>query len=132
MNEMHKHKRRSFKFAGASGGQFEVWLRQSTLNVMDFSVILGYVPPGQFRVFRLRRYNGNAHQHTNTLERQTLDGFHIHTATERYQRLPGSREDHFAERTARYFDLDSAIECLLEDCGFLAPIEESPIFSGQS
>ncbi len=94
---------------------------------MDFSVILGYRIPHLYTVFRLRRYNGK-HQHTNVIERQTLLDFHIHTATERYQ-TNGFREDTFAEKTNRYSTLGSAINCLIEDCGF-NPFEGTPMFDG--
>jgi hypothetical protein len=99
---------------------------------MDFSAILGYKLPGVFTVFRLRRYNGSSHLHTNALEKVTIDGFHVHTATERYQKLGGFKEDHFAELTTRYASLSSAIECLLNECGFRSPIEKSPLFTGQA
>lgn len=100
------------------------------LYILDFSVILGYKNPGLNTIFRLRRYNGKSHYHTNTIERQRFRDFHHHTATERYQLL-GSKEDHFAEIDARYFDLDSAIQCLLGDCGFRSSVQESPLFTGQ-
>jgi hypothetical protein len=103
-----------------------VYLRQSELNVMDFSVILGYRLPNVHTVFRLR-YNGK-HQHTNVLEKQTFYDFHIHTATLRYQ-APGFKEDHFAEKTGRYASLDGAIQCLIADCGF-ETFERTPLFKG--
>jgi hypothetical protein len=113
--------------ASESGNQFVVFVRQSDLNMMDFSVILGYRLPQVYTVFRLRRYNGK-HQHTNVLEKQTFYDFHLHTATERYQ-APGFKEDHFAETTSRHFDLESAIQCLIADCGFRT-FEDTPLFGG--
>jgi len=104
-------------------------IRQSMLNHFDFSVILGYKVPGFNTVFRLRRYNGK-HRHTNTIEKHPLYDFHIHTATERYQRIGGMKEDSFAEATDRYQTLDTAIQCLLDDCGFIPPLGESPLFTG--
>ena len=131
MTERHLHKRKNYALVGESGNEFEIAIRQSTLNMMDFSVILGYRLPRLFRVFRLRRYNGSSHQHTNTLEKQTLDGFHVHTATERYQALPGFKEDHFAETATSYYNLESAVQGLLSECGFKSPLEESPLYTGQ-
>jgi len=128
--ERNQHRRKEHEIFCASGNCFVVALRQSTLNTLDFSVILGYKLPGLNTVFRLRRYNGKSHYHTNTIERQTFHDFHIHTATERYQRC-GSREDHFAEISDRYWNLESAVECLLGDCGFRLPIEDSPLFTGE-
>jgi hypothetical protein len=130
LTERSHHERKDFSFPAASGNEFLIFIRRSVLNMLDFSVVLGYQLPQLHSVFRLRRYNGKSHHHTNVLEKETFYDFHIHTATERYQR-PGFREDHFAITTNRYYDLQGAICCLLEDCGFRSPIEESPLFTGK-
>jgi hypothetical protein len=96
-----------------------VMLRQNTINPFDFSAILGYRIPKSTRIFRLRRYNGR-HQHDNKIERETIDGFHIHEATERYQ-ARGGKEDAYATRTDRYGTLNEAFKCLLRDCNFREP-----------
>jgi hypothetical protein len=114
-----------------SGHSFVIAVRQSLLNTFDFSAILGYKLPGVNTIFRLRRYNGKSHDHTNTIENERFREFHIHKATERYQRSTGSKEDHFAVTDRRYFDLDGAVECLLADCGFRSPMEDAPIFTGR-
>jgi hypothetical protein len=102
------------------------------INQFDFSVILGYRLPGVNTIFHLRRYNGKSHYHSNPLDENILfRTFHIHTATERYQRI-GAKVEHFAEITTRYADLNGAVECLLSDCGFRSPIEESPLFTGKA
>jgi hypothetical protein len=124
------HERKDYKIVAPSGNEFVVFLRRSELNMNDFSVILGYQLPTIHEVFRLRRYNGKSHHHTNVLERQTFYDFHIHTATERYQ-SPGFKEDHFAEIRDRYHELHGAIQCLLEDCGFGSPLDNAPLFTGE-
>lgn len=107
--------------AGASGANFRLIIRLSDFNPLDFSIILALNPPESNQLFRLRRYNGKSHEHTNTIEGNTFYGFHIHEATERYQEI-GAREDAYAEPTDRYADFYGALQCLLEDCGFeLAP-----------
>ena len=114
---------------GAGGSPFRVVARRSNFNPLDFSVILAYRVPGSNQVLRLKRYNGKSHEHTNPIERQTFYDFHIHTATERYQ-LSGNREDSFAEVTDRYANVDQAVECLFEDCGFIVPDEpQASLFS---
>jgi hypothetical protein len=50
------HKERELEVQGAAGSEFLLILRQSDLNPLDFSVILGYRLPGLSTVFRLRRY----------------------------------------------------------------------------
>jgi hypothetical protein len=85
---------------------------------LDFSIILLYIPKGSNQQFRLRRYNGKSHEYTNPIEKKNHYGFHIHTATERYQRS-GIREDTHAEESSRYADYHGASEGMLEDCGFV-------------
>jgi hypothetical protein len=126
MAERNGHNHKEFDVLCESENRFVIKLRQLCINPLDFSVILGYQLPGLNTIFRLRRYNGK-HYHSNTLESQRFYGFHIHTATERYQ-TAGFRPDHFATPTDRYWDLDSAIDCMLVDCGFRSPMEESPLF----
>jgi len=114
------HKERELDTKGLVGSDFQFIIRQSLLNPLDFSVILGYSMPGLNVLFRLRRYNGRSHQHTNRIEGNTFYDFHIHTATERYQSM-GYDEDHYAEPTDRFADLNGAIQCMLQDCAFEVP-----------
>ncbi len=103
---------------GSSGTEYQIRLRRSKVNPLDFSVILAVCPTGTNAVFRLRRYNGKSHEHTNSLERQRFFEFHIHQATQRYQEV-GPREDKYAEITSGYSDLWTALDCMLKDCGFV-------------
>jgi hypothetical protein len=114
------HEERELDLKGISGSDFRVILRKSMYNSFDFSVILAYCVPGTTQVFRLRRYNGKSHEHTNAIERETFYAFHIHTATERYQDL-GMREDSFAEPSDRFSNFDEAVDCLFDDANFKAP-----------
>jgi len=114
------HKERELDLKGHGGSDFQLIIRQSFFNPLDFSVILGYSMPGSNVLFRLRRYNGRSHQHTNRIEGNTFYDFHIHTATERYQAM-GYDEDHYAEPTDRFADLNGAIQCILQDCAFEVP-----------
>jgi hypothetical protein len=128
--ERNRHLRREYEITCNTGNSFVVKIRRSLLNPFDFSAILGYQLPGVNTIFHLRRYNGKSHYHTNPLDENIgFRAFHIHTATERYQKI-GAKVEHFAEITTRYADLEGAIQCLLADCGFRAPMEESPIFTG--
>lgn len=116
------HKERELDITGAQGSEFRLILRQSLFNALDFSVILAYRPPGTNQLFRLRRYNGKSHEHTNRLEGETFYDFHVHMATERYQES-GLREDTFAEPTDRFADFQGAIRCLLTECNFVVPTD---------
>jgi len=62
------HKERELDLIGESGSEFRIVIRQSSFNALDFSVILGYLPPSSTQLFRLRRYNGKSHEHSNLLE----------------------------------------------------------------
>lgn len=116
------HKERELDIVGANGSEFLLILRQSLFNPLDFSIILAYKVPKTHQVFRLCRYNGKSHEHTNTLEKETFYDFHIHKATERYQDESGLREDSYAEITNRFADLQGATRCVLEDCKFEIPL----------
>lgn len=114
------HQEADLDVTGAAGSEFRVIVRRSSINPLDFSVILSYRVPNSNQSIRLRRYNGKSHPHSNPLERERFYDFHIHTATERYQ-LTGNREDTYAEPSDRYASLEEAIDCLIEDCGFVLP-----------
>ena len=76
--------------------------------------------PYSGRIFRLLRYNGRSHPHTNTIEGDRFYDFHIHKATERYQKK-GQKEESYAEVTDRYRDLDGASICMIKDAEFEDP-----------
>jgi hypothetical protein len=105
---------------GAMNSEFVIMIRQNLLNPMDFSVILGYQFPNSNRVFRLRRYNGKSHWHSNRIEGDVFYDYHIHEATERYQEI-GAKEDGYAIVSNEFSVLEEAIGCLFEDCGFVMP-----------
>jgi hypothetical protein len=117
------HKERELDLIGVNGSEFRLVLRQSLLNVLDFSAILSFIPKSSSQLFRLRRYNGKSHEHTNQIEHQTFYEFHLHFATERYQ-ASGLREDAFAQVTNRYGDFQGALDCLIQDCGLVLPTDE--------
>ncbi len=108
------HKERDFEIVGIAENEFRLILRQNDINPFDFSIIIAVRAPGSNQLFRLRRYNGKSHEHTNHIERNIFYDFHIHMATERYQEI-GTREDAYAEPTDRYADYQGALRCLIED-----------------
>jgi hypothetical protein len=114
------HTESELEVEGVQGSEFRLMQRRSEFNPLDFSVILAYRVPGSNQVMRLKRYNGKSHEHSNPIERQRFYDFHIHTATERYQRT-GNKEETFAEVTDRYSNVDEATKCLFEDCNFDVP-----------
>jgi hypothetical protein len=121
------HRERELSLTGMAGTNFQLVLRESFINPLDFSIILGCFPPGLQTVFRLRRYNGKSHEHTNMIESQTFYDFHRHTATERYQ-TSGLREDAFAEISNQYQDFIGALRSMLDECAFVMPPGEHPEF----
>ncbi|MCX7000033.1 MAG: hypothetical protein NT106_07040 [Candidatus Sumerlaeota bacterium] len=121
LKEKKGHKERELDIEGINGNHFRLILRQANENPLDFSLILAIIPQGTNQLFRLRRYNGKSHQHSNPIEGgPPFYNFHIHQATERYQDL-GAREDTFAEETDQSNDFNSTLKCLLRDCGFVFP-----------
>lgn len=120
LKDKRGHKERELDVTGVNGNQFRLVLRQNNFNQFDFSVILAVCPPNTNRVFRLRRYNGKSHEHTNNIEGSTFYDFHIHTATERYQEQ-GAQEDTYAEPTDSFSDFHGALARMFADCGFDIP-----------
>ena len=105
---------------GEEGNKFRVTVRVSISNKLNFSVILSVKVPPPKKFFRLKRYNGDYHEHTNTIEDEKVKGFHIHTATARYQ-VDGPREEAYAKPTERYTDASGALKCLFADANFKDP-----------
>ena len=117
-NQIYKDK--SFVVNGENGNEFRIIVRQNPKKPLDFSAILTVLAPLSNQEFRLRRYNGPNHTHTNRIEREEINGCHIHSATERYQ-LRGQSEDSYAQSTNRYRDLSGALQCLINDANFEEP-----------
>ena len=107
---------------GENGNEFRIIVRQNDSRPADFSVILTVRESN--REFRLRRYNGWTNPHRNRLEKEEIDGFHIHFATERYQRI-GLNEDTYAQTTGRYSDFSGALQCLIADANFEEPAQQT-------
>ena len=106
------HSRQQVELIGHSGSRFLVIFRQNLITHLDFSIILAVRLSTS--VFRLLRYNGKSHEHSNHIEQTKFYEFHIHRATERYQKV-GPREDVYAEPTDRYSDRSGALKCLIDD-----------------
>ena len=120
LKEKRGHREREFDVTGTAGSNFRVILRQAVLNRLDFSVILALLAPKTNQVFRLLRCNGKSHEHTNRIESETFYDFHVHRATERYQK-EGYPEDGYAQVTDEYSNFDGALDTLLTDGGFVRP-----------
>jgi hypothetical protein len=100
------HKRASLDIA-TTVGDFTIIIRESTINVRDFSVILAFTRRNG-TLFRLRRYNGMHGGHFNHIERQDINGCHIHIATARDQ-IAGHREDGYAVGSNAFTDVASVV-----------------------
>lgn len=77
MKEKKGHREQELTLKRIDGSLFKIILRQSRINILDFSVILGYMPPKSNIMFRLRRYNGKSHEHTNVIEKAVFYDFHM-------------------------------------------------------
>lgn len=116
MKSKKGHNEKDFIVSREDGSHFRIIIRQSLENSFDFSVVLGYCAANQTGLILLRRYNGKSHEHSNRIEKEKpFYDFHIHTATERYQK-EGPRAEYYAEMTDRYSDINGAIKCLIKDC----------------
>ena len=103
------------KLVGENGNEFHIFTRRNKFNPLNFSIILAVYVPGSYGLFRLRRYNGKSHEHTNKIENETFYDYHIHMATERYQLFRRGHEDAYAKVTDRYSEINGALACLSVD-----------------
>lgn len=115
-----KHKEQEVLLNGTDKHEFIIKIRQSIINPIDFSVIVGFIPKERNKIFRLKRYNGKSHKHKNSLEKDEFYDFHIHTATQRYNDL-GYDEEAYAQVSDKYSDLKSAIETMIKECNIIIP-----------
>ena len=113
------------KLVGENGNEFHIFIRRSKFNSLNFSIILAVYVPGSYGLFRLRRYNGKSHEHTNKIENETFYDYHIHMATDRYKMLRRGHEDAYAEVTDRYSEINGALACLSVDARVDARIEDT-------
>jgi hypothetical protein len=121
------HKEYDIETNRDDGSKFKIMIRQNIQNHLDFSIILGFIHANSNILFRLTRYNGKSHEHQNKLEKgPRFYDFHIHLATERYQLVDCYKEEHFAESTNRYSDINSAWNCFIFDCNIILPNSAQP------
>ncbi len=92
---------------------FDIYLRQNTLDALDFSCGLLIIKPDRTSL-TLCRYNGSSHLHHDSHCHINYQ-FHIHLATE-LAILSGKKPEHFAKPTNRYTTLRGALYCLVRDC----------------
>ena len=108
---------------GESGNRFRIITNQNEKYPSDFSVILAVINPKTGATFRICRYNGMPKRpHNNKIEKQKIYGYHIHFATERYQKR-GYDEETYAEEIDRYNNLEGALQCLIQDANFELPAQ---------
>ncbi len=120
-----QHKEKEIDVEGNKGNLFRVILRQSKLNILDFSIILTLREKDSNIEYNLIRLNGkHPSPHTNKWEKEHNQpnhrfnpAFHIHKATQRYQES-GYKIDGYAEITTKYSDFHSALEQFLLECNF--------------
>ena len=113
----------SLYIIGERGNRFRIITNLNTKYPSDFSVILAVVNPKKGADFRIRRYNGmHKRPHNNKIEKQKIYGYHIHSATERYQER-GYDEEAYAEKTDRYNNLKGALHCLIQDANLELPAQ---------
>ena len=120
MKDKKGHKEKEIRIPRNDGSLLKIILRQNMINPLDFSIILGYMTPKSSMLFRLIRYNGKSHQHTNKIEKHYFYDFHIHRATVKYQES-GFKEDGYAEITNSYSDINSAWDCFIKECNLVFP-----------
>ena len=87
-------------------------IRQSVDRPTNFSVILVCKDSNKNDQVVLR-LNGNHGRHKNRIEKNVVEGPHIHIMTERYQ-LRTTHPDGYAEATDEYVDLEGAVQAFID------------------
>ena len=107
------HKQKTFNAKAVhSDDLYQLYIRQNLNDNSDFSCGLALVVRDG-KPLTLVRYNGASHVHGDIRY-----GCHIHTATAEAIRK-GRRPESEAEETDRYATIDSALACMISDCGIL-------------
>lgn len=129
-----RYTQRNWEVKGESGNSFNIIVRQNTINLLDFSIILMFRDKDGDE-YRLCRYNGkHPSEHTNRFEKikglpneSFRNVFHIHKATQRYQE-EGFDITGYGEPTKEYSSFDSALRVFLQKNGF---VEDLPLFDNR-
>jgi len=129
-----RYARRNWEVKGKGGNSFNIIVRQNTINLLDFSIILLFRDKNGDE-FRLCRYNGkHPSEHTNRFEKikglqndSFRNVFHIHKATQRYQEESFDITG-YAEPTTEYSSFEGALRVFLQKNGF---VENLPLFDNQ-
>jgi hypothetical protein len=120
-----KHIEAELTVRGVDDHKFILSIRRNTENITGFSVILQYVEERTNKHYLLIRCNGR-HEHTNQIENEKINGFHIHMATERYLDL-GNNNPGYAVLTDEYTSYSGALDTMIRRYGFqigeIAPLE---------
>lgn len=112
-----RHIEAELQLTGDEGHHFVLATRKHVDNPKSFSVMLRYIDERTNKQYILMRCNGSSHDHTNSLEHQTIKGCHIHIAKERYMELKESNAS-YAEATTEYVSFNGAMATLIRRCGF--------------
>jgi len=111
------HSEASCYIDGVKGHHYRINIRKSNINPLDFSIILVYEDRRSHTDYILTRYNGDHGSHKNVIEKDLIEGCHIHTATERYQSA-GLRIDSYAVKTKDYSSYNTALDSFIKDLNF--------------
>ena len=109
-----KYKEFEVDLIDSSERKYKMIIRKSTEDIFDFSIILRYYHQEAKTWRTLTRYNGLHGIHKNVLEKESIEDFHIHKITEKYQNAD-RKEEGYAEITKSYNTFDAALKEFLKD-----------------
>ena len=121
-----QYSQRELEVPGNNGHIFRLILRQNSINLLDFSIILT-LKEGATEYVLVRHNGKHPSEHTNKIEKRLgkpnssfRNVFHVHKATERYQQA-GFAIDGYAEQTTRYSSFQAALEAMIRPGVFFLP-----------
>jgi len=105
-----KYRRTDYEVTAQQGKiKFRIYMRQNVTDPEDFSCGIRWLMPSG-ETLTLARYNGSNHAHDEITYQ-----CHIHNATEKAIREGRKQPEYYAEPTERFYTLDGALHCLLND-----------------
>lgn len=97
--------------------RFTVFIREHTELLENFTVGLIFHPEdGDSKI--IVRYNGNHGRHTNQINKEIVDGFHIHKLTKEALDL-GIKGENQAIHTTNYASARDALFCFFKDLNII-------------
>ena len=104
------HEQKNYTAESEDGKEFQIYMRRNLNDNKDFSCGIALKQKGR-KSLSIVRYNGSSHRHGDIQFK-----CHIHFATAEALET-GKKIDSYAVSTDKYWTVEGALACLIDDCG---------------